>query len=112
MSRYQQRRRQRLQNPEIATGYWEMDSDIRLIEALDLIRQQLNISTEELARRTGRQRATISRLFHAEHVNPTLGTFSDLLRALHFTAEIRLRPAGDDDPPITVSVDAPEAIGA
>jgi AraC-like DNA-binding protein len=107
MSRYSQRRRQFLQNPEIAAGYWEMDSELRVIQALDALREQLHLTTEELAQRMGRHREAVSRLFNAEHPNPTLETFSDLLKALDVTAEIRLRRAHEGEPPIVVSVDVP-----
>jgi hypothetical protein len=45
------------------------------------------------------------RLFNAEYPNPTLDTFTALLKALDITAEIRLRRAHEGDPPITVEVD-------
>jgi transcriptional regulator with XRE-family HTH domain len=57
-------------------------------------------------------RAAISRLLNAERPNPTLDTFNALLRALHVTAEIRLRPAQEGEPPITVAVDVPERVPA
>ena len=104
MSRYEQRKRELLKNPEIAAGYWEMDSELRLIEALNAVREHMNLTTEELARRMGRHREAISRLLNAEHPNPTLDTFSDLLKALGMTAEIHLRPAEGDEPPIRVDV--------
>jgi transcriptional regulator with XRE-family HTH domain len=105
MNRYHQRRERFLQNPEIAAGYWEMDSELRLIQALDAVRAQLHLTTEELAQRMGRHREAVSRLFNAEHPNPTLETFTELLKALGITAEIRLRRSQEGEPPITVDVD-------
>lgn len=85
MSRFEQRMRQRLRNPEVAAGYQEMESEIQLVEALNTLREQANISTDELAQRTGRQRTSVSRLFHAGRPNPTLDTLTDLLTALGIT---------------------------
>ena len=104
MSRYHHRRQQFLQGPETAAGYWEMDTELQLIQALDAIREQRQLNTEELAQRMGRHREAVSRLLHAEHPNPTLDTLSDLLKALNVTAEIRLRPSEENEPAITVSV--------
>lgn len=104
MSRFEQRKRELLKNPEIAAGYWEMDSELQLIEALNAVREQMHLTTEELARRMGRHREAVSRLFNAEHPNPTLDTFSDLLKALGITAEIHLRPSRGDEPAMRVDV--------
>ncbi|MFI5274908.1 MAG: XRE family transcriptional regulator [Ktedonobacterales bacterium] len=102
MSRYEQRKRELLKHPEIAAGYWEMDAELRLVAALNAVRAQMHLTTEELARRMGRQREAVSRLLNAEHPNPTLDTLTDLLTALGLTAEIHLRRAQGDEPPIRV----------
>ena len=104
MSRFHQRLQQRLRDSEVAAGYQEMESEIQLIEALNRLREQANISTEELARRMGRQRTAVSRLLNAGRPNPTLDTLTDLLAALGITAEVRLRPSQQGEPPITVEV--------
>lgn len=54
----------------------------------------------------GRQRTAISRLFNAARPNPTLETVTDLLRALGVTAEVRLRPSHEGEPPIKVETPA------
>jgi transcriptional regulator with XRE-family HTH domain len=107
MSRFHQRLRQRLRDPEFAAGYEEMGSELQLVEALNLLREQANLSTEELAQRMGRQRTAVSRLFNASRANPTLDTLSDLLRALGVTAEIHLRPAEEGEPPIQIEMSTP-----
>lgn len=56
MSRFHQRLRQHMQNPEFAAGYQDMDSEIQLIQALDTLRERAHLSAEELAQRMGRQR--------------------------------------------------------
>lgn len=104
MSRFHQRLQERLHDPEFADGYEEMDSELRLVEALNLLREQSHLSTEELARRMGRQRTAVSRLFNASGANPTLDTLTDLLRALGVTAEIHLRPAQDGESPIQIEM--------
>ena len=104
MSRYEQRRAERLKNPEIAAGYQEMDSELQLIAALDQLRANANLSIEELAHRMGKQRASVSRLFNAERPNPTLDTLTDLLAALGVTAEVKLRPSQQGELPIKIEV--------
>jgi transcriptional regulator with XRE-family HTH domain len=105
MSRFHQRLREHMQDPEFASGYWEMDSELQLIQAIDTIRQREGLTTEELARRMDRERAFLSRLFNAEHPNPTIDTFTALLKALNVTAEVHLRHAQEGEPPLKVSVD-------
>lgn len=112
MSRYRQRRAKSLQNPEVAAGYWEMDSELKLVKALDLVREREGMTKEEMARRMQRQRVAISRLFNAERSNPTLETLHAALRALDLTAEVHLRRAREGDPPMTVKVDVPKKASA
>jgi transcriptional regulator with XRE-family HTH domain len=106
MSRFHQRLQERLHDPEFAAGYQEMESELQLVPALDLLREQAHLSTGDLAARMGRQRAAISRLFNAARPNPTLETITDLLRALGVTAEVRLRPSHEGEPPIKVETPA------
>ncbi len=84
-----------------------MESELQLVEALNLLRERANLSTEELARRMGRQRAAVSRLFNASRANPTLDTLTDLLRAMGVTAEVHLRPAREGESPIQIEIPAP-----
>jgi transcriptional regulator with XRE-family HTH domain len=105
MSRYHQRRRKFLENAEIAAGYAEMDSELKLIEAIDAIREQEGVTIDELARRMDRHREAISRLMNAAYPNPTLDTFTSLLKALDLTAEIHLRRSVEGELPITVKRD-------
>lgn len=107
MSRFEQRMQQRLRNPEIAAGYQEMDSELQLIEAIDTLRERAHISTEELARRMGRTRPSVSRLFNAVQANPTLDTLIDLLTALGITADVNLRPSHEGDKALNVAIKEP-----
>ena len=108
MSRFEQRARRDLQDPEVAAGYWEADAELRLIEAVDTLRKQQNLTTEEVARRMGRHREAVSRLLNTPYPNPRLDTLSGLFAALGVTAEIHLRRAREDEPPITVAIDIAE----
>jgi len=49
MNRFEQRLQKRLQNEEFAEGYREMDAELELMHAIDLIRKQQHISQEKLA---------------------------------------------------------------
>ena len=104
MRRFHQRAQERLSNPEIAAGYQEMESELQLVRALDILREQAQLSTEELAQRMGRQRMAVSRIFNAARPNPTLDTLTNLLVALGVTAEISFRPSQAGDPPIKVEL--------
>jgi transcriptional regulator with XRE-family HTH domain len=104
MSRFHQRLRERMQNPDFATGYHEMHSELQLVQALNRLREDAHVSTEELAQSMGRQRAAVSRLFNAAQPNPTLETLTDLLKALGVTAEIHLRPSQEGEAPIKIEV--------
>lgn len=104
MNRFEQRLQKRLQNKEVAEGYWEMDAKLHIMHALDLIRKQQNISQEELANRTGKKREAITRLLSSDDPNPTLNTLIELLTALHVTADITLRQTQSGEGPIKLAM--------
>jgi transcriptional regulator with XRE-family HTH domain len=105
MSRYEQRRRKLLQNEEVAAGYREMAAELELMHAIDDVRKQLHMSQEQLATRMGKKRETVSRLFSADNINPTLDTLIELLTALNLTADITLRQAREGEGPIKVATE-------
>src|SRR5712692_500342 len=102
MSRFHQRLREDLRDPEFASAFYEMSVDIALLQVLEQVRKSLNVSEKELAERMGIQRSTVTRLFNATHPNPTLDTISDILRALGLQAEIKISPASPEDAPIPI----------
>src|SRR6266566_9888962 len=102
MNRYEQRRRKRLQNEEVAAGYQEMAAELELMHAIDGIRKQLGMSQEQLATRMGKKREAVSRLLSADNINPTLDTLIELLSALNLTADITLRQTREGEGPIKV----------
>ena len=91
MSRFHQRLREDLSDPEFAEAFYDMSVDIALLQVLEQARVALNVSEKELAERMGVQRTTVTRLFNASHPNPTLDTISDILRAPGFQASSRSR---------------------
>ena len=97
MSRFHQRLRKDLQDPEFAAAFYDMSVDIALLQVLEQARKALNVSEKELAERMGVQRPTVTRLFNAAHPNPTLDTISDILRALGLKAEIKVSLASPED---------------
>jgi transcriptional regulator with XRE-family HTH domain len=97
MSRFHQRLREDLSDPEFAKAFYDMSADIALPQVLEEARKALNVSEKELAERMGVQRPTVTRLFNASHPNPTLDTISDILRALGLQAEIKISPASPED---------------
>lgn len=110
MSRYEQRRRKFLQDPEVAEGYQEMAAEFQLVQAIKSIRSKLGISKEQLASKMGKKRETILRLLTSSDTNPTLETVIELLSALQLTADIRLRHAKEGEPPLQVTTEPDLAI--
>ena len=104
MSRFEQRLKQRMQDPEFATGFWEMDVAFQLMDAFEEVRQRQHITRQELAERMGRKREAISRLFTIDDPNPTLSTIIELLTALHLTADITLRPSAEGERPVNIHI--------
>ena len=90
MSRFHQRLHEDLKDPEFAAAFYDMSVDIALLQVLEQARKALNVSEKELAERMGVQRSTVTRLFNAEHPNPTLDTITDILRALGLQAEVKI----------------------
>jgi transcriptional regulator with XRE-family HTH domain len=105
MNRYEQRRQKLLQNKEVAAGYQEMAAELELMHAIDDIRKQLGMSQEQLAKRMGKKREAVSRLFSADDINPTLNTLIELLSALNLTADITLRQTREGEGPIKVATE-------
>ena len=99
MSRFHQRLRKDLEDPEVAADFYQMSAEIALIQALEEARKSLHLTEKELAERMGTQRESVTRLFNAPDVNPTLSTITSLLAALGLRAEITLRPALPDESP-------------
>ena len=97
MSRFHQRLREDLKDPEFAAAFYDMSVEVALLQVLEQARKTLNVSEKELAERMGVQRPTVTRLFNAAHPNPTLDTISDILRALGLKAEIKVSLASPED---------------
>lgn len=105
MNRYEQRKRKRLLNPEIAEGYREMTSEIQLLKAIEKIRVAQHLSKEALANQMGKKRETVSRLLNDDESNPTLQTLIELFSAMGITADITLRQSQEGEEPIKVTVE-------
>ena len=105
MHRFEQRLQRRLQNEEFAVGYREMDAELELMHAIDMMRKHQHMSQENLAKLMGRKREAISRLLSSEDANPTLNTFIELLSALKLTADITVRQAREGEGPIKVAME-------
>ena len=102
MSRFHQRLREDLKDPEFAEAFYDMSVDVALLQVLEQARKVLNVSEKELAERMGVQRTTVTRLFNSAHPNPTMDTISNILRALGLQAEIKISPASPEDAAIPI----------
>jgi len=104
VNRFEQRSQQRLQNPEFASGYREMEVELQLMHAFEEVRQRYHITQQELAERMGRKREAIARLLTIDDPNPTLNTIVDLLSALHLTADITLRQREEGEGAVKIHI--------
>ncbi len=81
-----------------------MAAELQLMQALETIRDQQQISKEALAEQMGKKREAVSRLLTGENTNPTLSTIVELLLGLGLTAEIRLRQSEEGENPIKIEI--------
>lgn len=105
MTRFDQRERALLRNQDVAAGYREMEAELSLVRAIDIMRERQHISKEQLAARMQRHRAAVSRVLNDDESNPTLDTITELLDALDLAADITVRrKITPDEAPIRVDV--------
>jgi DNA-binding XRE family transcriptional regulator len=94
-SYYAKRRQGWLDDDDARTEYERARSEIEQIDAvirsLDELREDAGMSKAELARRVGRNPASIRRLFTAEQARPELPLIISIANALDATIEIRRR---------------------
>jgi len=105
MNRYEQRKRKFLQDSEVMDGYQEMAAELELMQALETIRAQQQISKETLAEQMGKKREAVSRLLTRNDTNPTLSTIVELLSGLGVTADITLRQSIEGESPIKIAIE-------
>jgi DNA-binding XRE family transcriptional regulator len=96
ISYYQKRRDQWLADDDTRAEYERARNEIEQIDAvirsLDELREDAGMSKAELARRVGRNPASIRRLFTAEHARPELPLIISIANALDASIEIKRRP--------------------
>jgi len=67
MSRFHQRLREDLYDPEFVQAIYDMSADIAPLQMPKEARKALNVSEKELAKRMGVQHPTITRPFNTSH---------------------------------------------
>jgi DNA-binding XRE family transcriptional regulator len=94
-SYYDKRRQDWLADEDARTEYDRARREIEQIDAvirsLDELREDAGISKAELARRAGRNPASIRRLFTAEQARPELPLIISIANALDASVEIKPR---------------------
>jgi DNA-binding XRE family transcriptional regulator len=94
-SYYDRRRRDWLADEDTRTEYERARHEIEQIDAvirsLDELRENAGISKAELARRVGRNPASIRRLFTAEQARPELPLIISIANALDASIEVKPR---------------------
>jgi transcriptional regulator with XRE-family HTH domain len=110
MSRFEQRKKQHLQNAEVRAGYEEAEEEFALLHVLDRARHELGVTQTELADILGTTQPAVSQVFsgtYAVSVEKIVG----LLHALHLQAKVQIGPAPEDEPALVVSqVHLPESL--
>jgi predicted XRE-type DNA-binding protein len=101
MSRFTQRAKKRLANPDVRAGYEEADAEIQLLDALDHARAFLGVSQQQLAEWLGRSQPAVSQFFNAE-AGVTIERFVEYLKALHLQARIAIVQAPPHGPTVVV----------
>jgi DNA-binding XRE family transcriptional regulator len=100
-SYYDQRRRDWLADEGTRAEYERARQEIEQIDAvirsLDELRVDAGISKAELARRVGRNPASIRRLFTAEQARPELPLIISIANALDASIQVRRRPRRPTD---------------
>lgn len=95
-SYYEKRRQGWLADEDTRAEYDRARSEIEQIDAvirsLDELREDAGMSKAELARRVGRNPASIRRLFTAEQTRPELPLIISIANALNASIEIKRRP--------------------
>ena len=79
--KYEQLRRKLLSNPKAKELYDRYDPDFQIVEALTQARYKKHMTQQQLADKSGIQRADISKLENAD-ANPTVETLYRLAKAL------------------------------
>lgn len=82
---------QALQKEAVRREYDALDLEFELRRALLRLRNQLNMTQQELAERLNTKQAYISRIEQG-HVALTIPYFANLIRAMNVDVEISLRP--------------------
>lgn len=77
---YEEFRKLALSNPETKKEYDAMEPEFQLILETLRLREELNLTQQELAERTGINRSDISKIEHAT-ANPSLKTIKRLAEA-------------------------------
>jgi DNA-binding XRE family transcriptional regulator len=105
-SYYEKRRQDWLTDDDTRAEYERARQESEQIDAvlrlLDELRENAGMSKAELARRVGRNPASIRRLFTAEQARPELPLIISIANALDASIEIKRRPRGSTGKRITV----------
>lgn len=101
MSRYEQRKRRRLQDSDVRAGYSEMSAELELLNALDQAREALGVNQLELADALGRTQPAVSQFFSGSY-SVTVDAVVEYLKALHLQARIEIVPADEGEPALVV----------
>lgn len=109
MSRYEQRRRQRLENPDVLAGYREADAELELLAAINRARATLGVSQTDLAESLGRSQSAVSQ-FLGGNYSVSVEAIADYLHALGLQARIQIVQANEGDPSLVVDSGAVTAV--
>src|ERR1051326_5425537 len=84
--------RKRRTSPEFRESFDKRHQEHELARTIHAMRVHLGLSQVEVAKRMSTTQQVVSRMEKAGHV-VSFNTFLNLLRAIHWVAEIKMRPA-------------------
>lgn len=91
MRDFQELKRELLQDEEVRKEYEDLEPEYQLIKTMIEARKKLNITQQELSKRTGIDRTDISRI-ETGNANPSLRTMKRLANGLNMNLEIKFVP--------------------
>ena len=93
MSRFNEYKAKKLQDPEFKREYDALESEFEIIQAMIDARKQSGLTQKELAERTGINQADISKLENGT-ANPSLRTLRRLADGMGMRMKLTFEPIG------------------
>ena len=101
MSRFEQRKRERLRDADVRAGYEEARAELALLAAIDHARNELGVTQDQLAATLGRSQSAVSQFLGGRY-SVSVDAIADYLAALHLQARIQIVQVAEGEPSLVV----------